>query len=474
MRILDTRNGTGTGDAGDGGTGGGGGGGTGGGGGGDAPVDGVTPGASNCQLRLANAAQAFCETFDAPAGNGGRSGDLEPELWGVSRLGRDNGGGGELNTMAATEVVGCGNDGAQVLPPNDVRICNGRMTEAVNDAGSVASHATYPKQPFDFAGRTGTVSFDVTADSDGTHSAWPEFWITEKPVPDNMAEISFQVPSIGQNAIGFALDGCNSPTSTGVGGVFLSQDYLFSEPAFTTPNCITKPTGYPGTRTMNHIEVRISVNRMEVWGTDANGTTLKQLAVVPNLNLNFTKGLVWLTDTHYNAKKAVEPCECGTQVRHTFQWDNLAFDGPKTYRDLSFDVHDAHQPHAQLCDNGACYNAENEGYQIGNSPVTLSTDPVFRRQTPTGAIVTFNSYSWDPALPSVSVNGNPAIANPWPYKDSPGFQNGSGGFSGRSYWMSVPLDQVHDGVNTLTFTTSGGQAWVANVNLILVAGAPVP
>jgi hypothetical protein len=40
--------------------------------------------------------------------------------------------------------------------------------------------------------------------------------------------------------------------------------------------------------------------------------------------------------------------------------------------------------------------------------------------------------------------------------------------------MPVPLDQVHDGVNTLTFTTAGGQAWVANINLILVAGAPVP
>src|SRR5262249_30048929 len=142
------------------------------------------------------------------------------------------------------------------------------------------------KQPFDFNGRTGTAVFDVTADSDGTHAAWPEFWITEKPVPANMAGISFQVPSIGQNAIGFALDGCTSATTTGVGGVFLSQDYHYSEPAFTTPNCIIKPTGYPGTRALNHIEVRMSTSRMEVWGTDAGGDTLKQLAVVSNLNLN--------------------------------------------------------------------------------------------------------------------------------------------------------------------------------------------
>jgi hypothetical protein len=489
-RILDTRDGTGSAiSSGDltppdnggssGGGGNGGGGGPGAAGGGAPPVDGVTPGASTCQLRLADASMAFCETFDSPQGNGGRSGDLDPELWGVSRLGFDNGGAGDFDTVAATEVVGCGDDGTQVLPPSDVRICNGRMTEAVNDAGGVVSHATYPKQPFDFNGRTGTVAFDVTADSDGTHGAWPEFWITEKPVPDNMAEISDQVPSIGQNAIGFALDGCNSATTTGVGGVFLSQDYAFSEPSFTTPNCITKPTGYPGTRAMNHIEVRISTSRMEVWGTDAGGTLLKQLAVVPNLNLNFSKGLVWLTDTHYNAKKAVEPCECGTQARHTFQWDNLGFDGPKTYRDLSFDVHDSHSAHGQVCD-GACFDATNVGYGIGSTPVALNTDPVFQRQNPTAAIVTFNSYSYDAVLPSVSVNGNAYIANPWPYKDSPPFQNGAGGFSRRSYWMSVPLDQVHIGqpgagaVNTLSFVTSGGGAWVANINLILVAGAPVP
>jgi hypothetical protein len=489
-RILDTRDGTGSaissGDITPGGSGGTGG--SGGSGGGAPPVDGIIPGSSTCQLRLADAPTnvAFCETFDAPHGNGGRSGDLDPELWGVSRLGGDNPGQNDIDDLAATPVVGCGDDTALAFPPGDVRVCNGRMTEALNDAGGNNSHATYPKQPFDFAGRTGTVAFDLTADSDGTHAAWPEFWITEKPVPDNHAEVSLFVPPIGQNAIGFALDGCTTATTTGVGGVFLSQDYVFTEPDYTTPNCITKPTGYPGTRELNHIEVRISTSQMEVWGTDAGGTILKQLAVVPNLNLNFTKGLVWLTDSHYNAKKAVEPCECGTQVQHTFQWDNLGFDGPKTYRDLSFDVPDAHTDHAPICDtNGLgvtnCYPATNLGWLITSTPVTLTTDPVFERQQPTAAIVTFNSFSNDPLLPSVSVNGNPAIPNPWPYKESPPpLMNGAEGFSLRSYWMSVPLDQVHIGQpgagisNTLTFTTDGVNAMVANVNLILVAAAPVP
>ena len=81
-----------------------------------------------------------------------------------------------------------------------------------------------------------------------------------------------------------------------------------------------------------------------MWGTDPGSTSLRQLAIVDNLGLTFTKGLVWLNDVHYNARKAIEPCECGTQWNHTFAWDNLAFDGPKTYRDLGFNVPDANVP----------------------------------------------------------------------------------------------------------------------------------
>ena len=62
-----------------------------------------------------------------------------------------------------------------VTPPNDVVICNGQLREASNDnpsggfeAGGVTMLAMYPKQPFDFAGRTGTVSFDISNDSHGS------------------------------------------------------------------------------------------------------------------------------------------------------------------------------------------------------------------------------------------------------------------------------------------------------------------
>ena len=69
-------------------------------------------------------------------------------------------------------------------------ICNGQLREATNDnasgafeAGTVTVLAMYPKQPFDFAGRTGTIGFDVSNDTHGTHAAWPELWMSDKPMP---------------------------------------------------------------------------------------------------------------------------------------------------------------------------------------------------------------------------------------------------------------------------------------------------
>ena len=62
--------------------------------------------------------------------------------------------------------------------------------------------------------------------------------------------------------------------------------------------------------------------------------TLKHLATITGANLGFTRGLVWIEDVHYNADKGVVP----SQHDHTFSWDNVAFDGPFTDRDFSYDA----------------------------------------------------------------------------------------------------------------------------------------
>ena len=82
-----------------------------------------------------------------------------------------------------------------------------------------------------------------------------------------------------------------------------------------------------------------------MYGTDAfsgplnlAATPLVHLATIPNANLNFTRGLVWLEDVHYNGDKF------NSQRLHTFFWDNLGFDGPVLPRDLGFDVPDNNVP----------------------------------------------------------------------------------------------------------------------------------
>jgi hypothetical protein len=200
-----------------------------------------------------------------------------------------------------------------------------------------------------------------------------------------------------------------------------------------------------------------------VWGTDAGASALRLLAVADNLALTFTRGLVWLNDVHYNARKAVEPCGCGTQYNHTFAWDNLAFDGPKTYRDLGFDVPDANVPGAPAPEGDA---TRRTGYLVGTGPITLNVPGVRRDQPPTGALVAMNTYSFGTTIPSISINGGPWIDTAWP------------SWAQTFFWMSigipVPLDQIKDGANTLSFKSTHGSTTIANISIILIAAAPVP
>src|SRR5579859_6060863 len=141
-----------------------------------AEVAGVQAGA--CALAL----PAFCDTFDQPAGTGNRSGQLNGLVWGASRATGNTQSSGAADAWGPTALAGCSGT-ANVQPEGDIIVCNGQVREAVDDNTGVTTLAMYVKQPFDFAGRTGRVTFDVSNDTQGDHSAWPEFWITDQPVP---------------------------------------------------------------------------------------------------------------------------------------------------------------------------------------------------------------------------------------------------------------------------------------------------
>ena len=98
--------------------------------------------------------------------------------------------------------------------------------------------------------------------------------------------------------------------------------------------CVKASSG-PGN--MNHFELRVSQHEIDVYGTDAGNTTgpMTELAVISNMSLTLTRGLMWMEDVHYNGDK-----DGPDQGTHTFTWDNVGFDGPTLPRDLAFDAPD--------------------------------------------------------------------------------------------------------------------------------------
>lgn len=449
----------------------------------------ITPPSPGCQLLSAPAGTmpALCETFDAPAGTGNRSGDLNGTLWGVSRLiGFVNVGQNMYYDASPTTMQKCGVN-VQVLDPNDVAICDGQAVDAVYDQTGVTSLAMYPKQPFDIAGRTGTIAFDVSDDSEGNHTAWPEIWYTDQPVPVPFVhEGSLQ--EVPRNGFGvrFAYTcavnsgpGCGArfacpdePESVAVVSVdsaVVINDYVsndsFNPPSTINVNqvgCVVASTG-PGN--MNHFELRVSQNEIDVYGTDA-GTTgpIREIATITNAPLTLTRGLVWMEDVHYNGNKF------GNEGTHTFTWDNFAFDGPVLARDLAFDVLDALTP------VGSGYpGIVNLGWPVtptDSAPLTLTVSGVNNISQAVGGLLTFNFTDQDvtqvnppPAPISYRVNNGSWQLQPWPFGNC-GTQNGNVSCSSMTIAVPVNLSDVQPGTNTIQFKSTDYVA-IANVDLIL-------
>ena len=452
------------------------------------------PVAGNCGLQLGGAV-TFCDTFDTKnPGIPSRTGDLDPNVWGASRLSQIvNLGQRQYNSWPTTQLQTC-NGTTKVGPPNDIIICNGQLRQASNDnpsgayeAGWVTVLALYPKQPFDFSGRTGTVSFDVSNDTHGGHGAWPEFWMTNLPVPapfNHSASPHLALPEHGFG-VRFAASATAGQWGSCPNGNNLDKRRWTVESAVIVRNYIMDDTEFGGARTKmalkildcvaappdnsgitNHVELKISQNQIDVYATDAGVTpsanTLKRIAVITDANLSFTRGLIWLQDVHYNADKAETGPSAPSQRQHTFVWDNVAFDGPFTYRDFSYDALDANRPNAaaQTVDLGK-----------GSSPnQTASWDVLNIPANPKAASarVLFNFYQETASKTiNVIVNGR-AHPTPWPYPDTQQY-------TWRTMAVTIPITELVPGTNVVQIGADRDMV-TSNVNIVLVdvaGGVPV-
>jgi len=282
---------------------------------------------------------AFCDTFTT-ASPGGRGGGLDETRWSVTR---------QLagNAWGPSTLPICDQNLGAIVPDSDVNVCPADATgsyfdEQFDDHGTFVRMSFRPRQAFDFAGRTGTITMDVDAKTEGGHSYWVEVWIADQPQPavGNGPGVATQP----RNGIGLEFSGCAAETPGGnvatVQYIDLARNYAWTQlhygNDFSSPNCVTTADGQ-----RNHFEIRLSQNHVEVWGTDKGPSgPLKQLAVKDGINLPFTRGYVSYAHTHYNAAKQ------GASPDQHYEWASMGFDGPVLPAARGYDVPDALTPHA--------------------------------------------------------------------------------------------------------------------------------
>ncbi len=317
------------------------------------------------------------------------------------------------------------------------------------------------------------MSFDVTNDTSGGHGAWPEFWITDLPTP---APYSHLYPcdtcTVSRHALGIRLDAERGSCGNGwrASSVVVVRDWIVEDRSIFDNNtsgmqvketgCATLSSGPNGG--LNHVEIRISQQNIDIYASDAGSKTLKLINTVRNANLSFSKGLIWIGDYHYNAHKAPEINPAlPDQTNHTYSWDNVAFDGPATYRDLSFDVLDNTVP--------VSAGLWKIGWETSpSSPANLNTLPMTTQniQASTGAYLLFHfGVEQNPSTFNYTINGHPnTAANPQP----------AGLRSWRALALPVPLNQLVNGPNNIRLSTNVSGARFQNVNIVLIAAQPVP
>ena len=204
--------------------------------------------AASCQFGTANQplSVAFCDSFDAPAGNGGRAGDLNPALWSVARIEAGgsgygaNLGQGAFDTWIPASLNFRGTHHT-VVPDHDIQICGGHLVEGINEDHGQPVLAMQPKQPFDIAGRTGTVVFEVSDNTQGPHGAWPEVWYTDTAAAAPNDDGPSGINASPHDALGLQLNDTGSCAAgqVTVGLITQETNYVSNSLSFNQDGCVT-------------------------------------------------------------------------------------------------------------------------------------------------------------------------------------------------------------------------------------------
>jgi hypothetical protein len=453
-------------------------------------------------------APAFCETFETPH-PGGRGGEIDESRWSFGRWARTT----SLWWTRATAqsfpdlmlpvATFCGTTFQDVLPPDDVRACPGtgvdgttsrQLNEVFDDQGDFAFQSFMARQPFDFTDRTGRLVFDVDAKQNpynAGHGWWIEVWITEDPTPLPYHEAPGGVFSYPRRGIGiqFARQGGEleipadgSWWGNAVGRVVVVDDYrvLHDYTYYQGFDDDTDVNFRARDGELNHFEIRIAKDRLEVWASDVDDPlNTRRRASVGDLDLGFTRGYVHLQHAHYNAiKDGMSGCEdlvpgtCPTPSQ-TYRWDNIGFDGPRYGFLRAYDVADNFELVGQdeLPGRPDPVDAYRLGYFFSEDRSShvfdlAGVDTAGAR----AAVLDFNLYTRTGRQLDYRFNDGPTHTFTVPPGESPEDDDVF-----RTFSIEVPLAELTSGDNTLTVGMAppyGGTEGIGNIDLSLLVTSP--
>ena len=301
-------------------------------------------------------AAAFCDNFDqGPTATPGREGDLDPSQWSAGRLSpQEISGPGKANPAPPAQIPSCraSLNKSTVYPDEDTLICDPTNTQSAQLLTAVAMqnyglNSYRIRQPFDFAGRTGKIVFDVDAVMVSGLAAWVSVEVTEDPIPAP-SFLDYERGPLPRNGmeIQFNNDYCARyrPGSISVGRVDAYGNYALTPvtpvypPDWTVPDCVATQQG-----NLNHFEIRISQTNFEVLGSEASpdgGKSFPNFHTIASgtFNLAFTRGYVHITARNHATVKY------GFGPNWVYHWDNVAFDGPVISNWLEYEVPDSLTP----------------------------------------------------------------------------------------------------------------------------------
>jgi hypothetical protein len=287
---------------------------------------------------------AFCDTFETLAKDGASAGELDPARWSVTRAApSEHASLDEAFAVGPTKLPACrAGLPDRVLAPRDTLICDPSKTIPTRHLHTATAAQNYGlssyriRQPFDFAGRTGTIKFDADLTSNGL-GGWPALVIAEDPSP--APSFDWEERGSGpRNGVSIEFNGgwCNHPQTLEV-SLFTFRDYVQTAERASfdcdTPHVSTQRDS------LNHVEISLTRKHLEVWASDPSpdGVDFPNLQKLyeAELDLPFERGYVHLLVRNHATMKY------WVGSAWSVRWDNVGFDGPEHHEVREFSASEA-------------------------------------------------------------------------------------------------------------------------------------